>query len=167
LGAKSIDEPPHQEGVLPPLDQLHLSEALVWVYVHWLALLSKGPKWPKNDRTQAIDRVLHLRHWVSEQLPQIHAQLAKSVVDIWSSRQRVRFRHLFPQELIPVQLAEEAGFTPQEFYTSGQWPTAVLRLAMLEAAVRNSNLAQRIRTRTLSPNRRTRNERTLTQEGQR
>ena len=53
-------------GPLPSIKRLKLCEDALFVYVHWLHHLSKGPTWRDLSEQQRIEVILELRDWIAQ-----------------------------------------------------------------------------------------------------
>ena len=130
--AKAVRESDDDWDALPPIKELNLTEAQIWVYVHWLNALTNGPKWSRMERSKVLDNIMQLRYWVSENLPKIQARTSKSVVKLIENKDNVSFSDLFPTDLIPQQLIEQSGFTAHSFvFSSAQWRATIERMVNL------------------------------------
>lgn len=119
--------------VLPPFQELDLDEDLVWIYVHWLTALTRGPNWQGFERSQVIDIIKQLRKWASEQLPEMILNISHYILDSFLNKEEITLSD-FPirMDLIPTDIAEKVGFTGKTpFDSPGQWSDTYIRLANL------------------------------------
>ena len=118
---------------LAPLKELKLPVECIWAYTHWLAALSKGPRWRKMQRHEILDMMKRLREWVS-QLPSLQEQVVESLQKLIEQKKSIEFRDFpFRLEFVPVELVREAGFSAESPLNSpGNWRTMLEREEALE-----------------------------------
>jgi len=136
--------------VLPPLKELELTEEQIWIYVHWLTSLCKGPKWRDMERDEALENIKRLRQWISEELPKISYDISGSLLNLFERKEKISFKD-FPYrlELIPQDLVERAGFTAQSpLNLPGQWPEAINRLSSLKIGKEKMESRNKKKTKT-------------------
>ena len=118
---------------LAPLKELKLPVECIWAYTHWLAALSKGPRWRKMQRHEILDMMKRLREWVSK-LPSLQEQVVESLQKLIEQKKSIEFRDFpFRLEFVPVELVREAGFSAESPLNSpGNWRTMLEREEALE-----------------------------------
>ncbi|MFC1848442.1 hypothetical protein ACFLXV_03945 [Chloroflexota bacterium] len=120
--------------LLPSLRELELNETQIWIYVHWLTALSKGPKFTQMRRDEVIDFINLFRIWVSEMLPKIIKDIFDSIDHTFEAKEKISLK-VFPYrlDLIPHYFVEKAGFTAESPENSpGQWQETEKRLLSLK-----------------------------------
>ncbi len=138
------------EELLTPFKDLNLPEHQVWIYVHWLSALSKGPKWITINRTEVITNIMKLRSWITNDFPPLYEGTRSDWMNVIKKGIRLSLSHfVFRLELVPHELVDIAGFSPLSPTESpGNWAETIRRMENLGAGKRKMEAKRKKKTKT-------------------